>query len=575
MQRRLHTQQEGNICRRVHSSHLHFPQSEQREECARGTFVAAVFGASGLSSSNSACPTTIWTVLEVSKRLCSREVLYRSFPEDSDNEADGSDEGQDENDEPGSEENLQPGIGRRLLWKTGIRVHYPVPTWKICLATAERVHSPTYYFRQMFTSESLKHIVEQTNLYSVQSNVNTPLNCSEKEIEQFIGCAFQMSIYGVPSTRMCWQTRSRLEKIADVMPMRRWEQIKANLHFNDNTMEVTHNLEHLSADEQTIPYKGKSHLKQYNPSKPHKSGYKVYLLCDSKGMAYNFEFHVGKIQPVSRMPDLGASSNIVLRVASIIPSYQNFKLYHDNWFTSIGLEVEMAKRGIHCLGTVRTNRLKGCPLKTDKEMKKMGRGSFEEKVATYDGVQIIANKWQDNRSVTLLNTFTGAHPVLQVERWDKTKKETINVTCPTSVSVYNKHMGGVDLMDSLIALYRTKIRSRKWYIRIFFHVMDMICVNSWLLYRRDRETSGHSQRGELSLREFKAVIADVLCSEGTEKRESLPQKEVRKDGMAHWPYYTEKQGRCKNGNCSGQTRVTCSKCDVHLCFTPKKNCLVQ
>uniref|UniRef100_A0A3B3RJN9 PiggyBac transposable element-derived protein domain-containing protein n=1 Tax=Paramormyrops kingsleyae TaxID=1676925 RepID=A0A3B3RJN9_9TELE len=534
----------------------------------------------------------------VEKGIDEAEVVIRVKPsvsyeqqEDSNNEADGNDEGQDENDEPGSEENLQPGIGRRLLWKTGIRVHYPVPTWKICLATAERVHSPTYlyYFRQMFTSESLKHIVEQTNLYSVQSNVNTPLNCSEKEIEQFIGCAFQMSIYGVPSTRMCWQTRSRLDKIADVMPMRRWEQIKANLHFNDNTMEVPHNLgqdplfklrpflnftaermrsipmtEHLSVDEQTIPYKGK----------PHKWGYKVYLLCDSKGMAYNFEFHVGKIQPVSGMPDLGASSNIVLRVASIIPSYQNFKLYHDNWFTSIG---------IHCLGTVRTNRLKGCPLKTDKEMKKMGRGSFEEKIATYDGVQIIANKWQDNRSVTLLSTFTGAHPVLQVERWDKTKKETINVTCPTSVSVYNKHMGGVDLMDSLIALYRTKIRSRKWYIRIFFHVMDMICVNSWLLYRRDRETSGHSQRGELSLREFKAVIADVLCSEGTEKakrgrpsheeiprkqackkRESLPQEEVRKDGIAHWPYYTEKQGRCKNGNCSGQTRVKCNKCDVHL-----------
>lgn len=147
----------------------------------------------------------------------------------------------------------------------------------------------------------------------------------------------------------------------------------------------------------------------------------MYLLCDSKGIAYNFEFHVGKIQPVSGMPDLGASSYKVLHVASIIPPYQNFKLYHENWhkFTSIGLEVEMAKRGIHCLGTVRTNRLKGCPLKTDKEMKKIDAMG-----------QIIANKWQDNHSVTLLSIFTDAHPVLHVERWDQTKKETIIVTCP-------------------------------------------------------------------------------------------------------------------------------------------------
>ena len=92
-------------------------------------------------------------------------------------------------------------------------------------------------------------------------------------------------------------------------------------------------------DEQIIPYKGKSHLKQYNPSKPHKWGYKVYVLCVSQGIAYNFEMHVGKIQPVSGMPDLGASSNIVLHLASIAPSNQNFKLYHDNWFTSTGLEI--------------------------------------------------------------------------------------------------------------------------------------------------------------------------------------------------------------------------------------------
>lgn len=63
-----------------------------------------------------------------------------------------------------------------------------------------------------------------------------------------------------------------------------------------------------------------------------------------------------------------------------------------------------------------------------------------------------AVKWFDNRPVTLLSTFTGANPITQVQRWDKKQKEAVQVPCPNIVTVYNKSMGGVDLMDSLIAL---------------------------------------------------------------------------------------------------------------------------
>jgi hypothetical protein len=43
---------------------------------------------------------------------------------------------------------------------------------------------------------------------------------------------------------------------------------------------------------------------------------------------------------------------------------------------------------------------------------------------------------------------------------------------------YNKFTGGMDLMDLLIALYRTKVRSKKWYHSSFFHFLDMKVVNS-------------------------------------------------------------------------------------------------
>ena len=52
--------------------------------------------------------------------------------------------------------------------------------------------------------------------------------------------------------------------------------------------------ENLSIDEQIVPFKGRISLKQYNPQKPHKWGYKIYFISGSSGFAYNFEIYSGK-----------------------------------------------------------------------------------------------------------------------------------------------------------------------------------------------------------------------------------------------------------------------------------------
>lgn len=50
-------------------------------------------------------------------------------------------------------------------------------------------------------------------------------------------------------------------------------------------------------------------------------------------------------------PDLKPSSNIGLRMAEVIPQNCNYLLYFDNWFSSPELFIELAKVGIHALGT--------------------------------------------------------------------------------------------------------------------------------------------------------------------------------------------------------------------------------
>ena len=79
---------------------------------------------------------------------------------------------------------------------------------------------------------------------------------------------------------------------------------------------------------------------------------------------------------------LGVSSGFVMRLAEDIPRCQNYKLFFDNWFSSTGLAKKLKDEGIHSFSTVRPNRLKGCKLKEENQLKNKGRGSYDYRVET-------------------------------------------------------------------------------------------------------------------------------------------------------------------------------------------------
>lgn len=126
--------------------------------------------------------------------------------------------------------------------------------------------------------------------------------------------------------------------------------------------------------------------------------------------------------------------------------------------------------------------MRGCKLKTEKELKTEGRGSFDSKFDRNSKISIVC--WLDNRIVQLSSTLAAVEPVTSVRRWDKKQQKHIDVPCPAIVSEYNEHMGGVDLFDMLNSLYRIDNRGPKWYRRVFLWTIGLSVVNSWLLYRR-------------------------------------------------------------------------------------------
>ncbi|KAH8022767.1 hypothetical protein HPB51_005065 [Rhipicephalus microplus] len=220
-----------------------------------------------------------------------------------------------------------------------------------------------------------------------------------------------------------------------------------------------------------------------------------------------------RIDAVPGEPDIGATGNIVLKLSQNIQPGLNHLLFCDNWFTPLKLFSSLSKKDVHCLGTVRANRLQGCPLPSDASLKKKGRGSFEEFETVVDATKLIALKWYDNRAATTLSTFAGAETVTSVGRWERSKKMTVHVECPSAVSIYNKFMGGVDQLDALIAYYRIHVRSKKFYLKIFFNFVDMVVVVAWLLYRRDCDAVGVPTKQQMNLLKFKFYIATCLLKE--------------------------------------------------------------
>ncbi|ROL45839.1 PiggyBac transposable element-derived protein 2 [Anabarilius grahami] len=236
----------------------------------------------------------------------------------------------------------------------------------------DEIPSPKWYFDQFMDKSVFEHISNQSNLYAVMKN-GPELKTTPSEIEQFIGLHILMTVVRMPSYRMYWQTATRYDPIATVMGRKRFDNLRTYIHMNDNT---------------NVKQKG--------------------TVTNERG--------------------LGVAGEVVLRLVSEVPKGLNYKCFFDNWFTSPELIVELKKMGILTVATINRNRLRGCTLKSDKELSKAGRGAYEVKYEKTSGMSIV--KWYDNKAVLLASSFIGPEPVERCRRWSKEKKEHVEVDRP-------------------------------------------------------------------------------------------------------------------------------------------------
>eukprot|EP00794_Sanderia_malayensis_P002775 gene2775-3211_t len=99
------------------------------------------------------------------------------------------------------------------------------------------------------------------------------------------------------------------------------------------------------------------------------------------------------------------AADVVKKLCETMPSKLNHKLLFDNWFCTFELCLDLKADGILTAATLRKDRLAGCKLLSDTELKQKGRGSFCFQTDQNTGLSIV--KWYDNKPVHLVSTYIG------------------------------------------------------------------------------------------------------------------------------------------------------------------------
>ncbi|KAJ8886376.1 hypothetical protein PR048_012587 [Dryococelus australis] len=377
--------------------------------------------------------------------------------------------------------------------------------------------------------------------------------------------------------RLCqyWSPRHGMPMplVADNISYSRFSTIRKYIHFVDNFQkppDCNDRLFKLRPIRIMIPFKGAASLKQYFRNKPHLWSYKLWVLATAPGYELDFEIYQGKPGRKKQSSELGVIGDVAVRLCETVLS-KNHKLFFDNLFTSVTLLNKLKDLGILASGTIRINCLAGADsqLTSIAELRKQPRGSHS--VCTSQHSNISITHWYDSSAEYVSSTITGVVPLGNTRRWKMKEKEYEVIPWPYSIEVYNKHMGGVDLIDSLVGLYRHTVKDERWYMRIFYNFLQVAVVNCWLLWRMNNEEN-------MELLEFKPSVATSLMYTGkASKARGKPSstemvlpvrkkivyhkasEELCKDGGRHFPVKINAKyvSVCHLRECKRKTRYSC------------------
>ena len=253
---------------------------------------------------------------------------------------------------------------------------------------------------------------------------------------------------------------------------------------------------------------------QYMKNKPTKSGFKLWVVADPSGYTIDFNIYTGK----SDRGEKGLSHHVVLELVEPF-EFQAYEVYCDNFYSSPALFADLFDLGIYATGTLRVDR-RGVPddlvnlkVALGERMVSRGTGYYIRKGA------IVYTCWRDSRTVLAMST---AHPGHESEVKVTRKvieptgtKKLNEIPCPVIIEKYNKFMGGVDKSDQFIAYHNVLHKTVCYWKTLFYHLVDIATVNSFIIYNILAYNKGHKVITENDFRD--ALVIQIIQEYGRGK----------------------------------------------------------
>ena len=397
--------------------------------------------------------------------------------------------------------------------------------------TCLHAHTHTHHTHS-YANERIETLVRLDQL-PPRSRLRKWKDVSKLEMKGFLAAVMNMGIIKLPDLESYWKTSwiSEIPFFRKLMPRNRFQEIFWMLHVShpdpslpakkiDKVKQLLQLLvpkfrEHyypskkLAIDETMIGFRGRFGAKQYTPKKTVKWGIKAFNVADSRnGYLLDTLVYTGADTLDEAQPEFESLPQPARVVMHLMRHYldSNHHLYTDRYYTSIPLTQALSSRNTSFTGTVMRNRV---DLPDTIRAKSFSLKQGED--VSFRCGQLMVKAWRakgKHKDLVMLSSSSSAKMIV-VPALHRTQR----MLKPECVHDYNNSMNGVDRSDQYSVSYPFVRKTRKWWRKLFFYLLEVSVVNSYIIYREVTQK-------KITHLQFRRSIVESLAVEYLQQQES-------------------------------------------------------